>query len=405
MWVWYPSDPVLGEGGDIIVIDPVVDLGWSSELDASHRDYVYIGDAENTITIVFHFPQANVSGVDQPVELELGADIANEFEVPVGLRLSAGSSSLSVEFKLKARSGLSSLSSSRPVVFDSSFPPALSSVLRVIEDPALRGVITARVPALDISASSMELKLYDRFSYSLEYAAPGINYGGYLRLNLVGGSPDLQMNINGRGWQSAYPNGDYIERAYLGSELSDLSQPGSVIYLKDVNTGSSVTVIPVTTASIPVPPLYRTVTLHIPDGIEVESPASNLVVSHGSYEFKFSRPLDGIDSLVISLSSVGIPVVSIVPSITLVDDVYHVIIPNITSNLDVHLTFLTSTSTVSLSFPFLSFPSPLSAPPYPCLPPRRKPSPSTPCVVLYCTILPRRKVARSSTLAGYLVAY
>jgi hypothetical protein len=326
----YP-DISLGDGD---VVDPVIDLGWSSGLDAMYRDYIYIGDAENTITIVFHFPQVNVSGVDQPVELELGAEIVNEFEVPVGLRLPVGSSSLSVSLKLKGRSKLSTLSNS----------------LRVyIEDPALRGVITARVPALDISASSMELKLYDRFSYLLEYASPGINYGGYLRLNLVGGSPALQMNINGRGWESAYPNGDYIEREYSGSELSDLSQVGSVIYLKDVNTGSSVTVIPVTTASIPVPPLYRTVTLHIPSGIAVESPSSSLVIHRGEYVFKLARPSDGVDSLLISLSSVGIPVVSIVPEITLVADTYHITISNITSNLDIHVSFLVTTGTPSIT--------------------------------------------------------
>jgi hypothetical protein len=172
----YPSDPVLGEGGDIIVLDPVIDLGWSSELDALYRDYVYIGDAENTLAIVFHFPEVNVSGVDQPVELELGAEIVNEFELPVGLRLAAGSSSLSVSLKLKGKSKLSTLSNS----------------LRVyIDDPALRGVITARVPVLGLESSSMELSLYDHFSYLLEYASPGINYGGYLRLNLTGGSPAL----------------------------------------------------------------------------------------------------------------------------------------------------------------------------------------------------------------------
>jgi Leucine-rich repeat (LRR) protein len=328
----YPSDPILGEGEDIIVIDPVVDLGWSSELDASHRDYIYIGDAENTITIVFHFPQANVSGVDQLVELELGAEIVNEFEVPVGLKLSVGSSSVSVSLKLKGRSGLSTLSNS----------------LRNMEDPALRGVITARVPVLGLESSSMELSLYDQFSYLLEYASPGINYGGYLRLNLVGGSPALQMNINGRGWVSAYPDGDYVERAYLGSELSDLSQVGSVIYLKDVNTGSSVTVIPVTTASIPVPPLYRTITLHIPDGIAVESPVSSLVIHRGEYVFKLARPSDGADSLLISLSNSGISV-DLSPVITLLADTYHIVLSPVTSNLDVYISFLTSTGNASIS--------------------------------------------------------
>jgi hypothetical protein len=327
----YPDDPV--GGGDITVIDPVVDLGWSAGLDAMYRDYIYIGNAENTLTIVFHFPEANVSGVDQPVELELGAEIVNEFELPVGLKLAVGSSSLSVSLKLKGRSKLSTLSNS----------------LRVyIDDPVLRGVITARVPVLGLESSSMELSLYDHFSYLLEYASPGINYGGYLRLNLRGGSPALQMNINGRGWVSAYPDGDYVERAYSGSELSDLSQVGSVIYLKDVNTGSSVTVIPVTPASIPVPPLYRTVTLHIPDGIAVESPSSSLVIHRGEYAFKLARPSDGVDSLLISLSNSGISV-DLVPVITLFADTYHIVLSPVTSNLDVYISFLTSTGNASIS--------------------------------------------------------
>jgi hypothetical protein len=195
----------------------------------------------------------------------------------------------------------------------------------------------------------MELKLYDHFSYLLEYASPGINYGGYLRLNLRGGSPALQMNINGRGWVSAYPDGDYVERAYLGSELSDLSQVGSVIYLKDVNTGSSLTVIPVTPASIiPIPPLYRTVTLHIPDGIAVESPVSSLVIHRGEYAFKLARPSDGVDSLLISLSNSGISV-DLVPVITLLADTYHIVLSPVTSNLDVYISFLTSTGNASIS--------------------------------------------------------
>jgi hypothetical protein len=239
-----------------------------------------------------------------------------------------------VSLKLKGKSKLSTLSNS----------------LRVyIDDPALRGVITARVPVLGLESSSMELSLYDHFSYLLEYASPGINYGGYLRLNLTGGSPALQMNINGRGWVSAYPDGDYVERAYSGSELSDLSQVGSVIYLKDVNTGSSLTVIPVTSSSTPpIPPLYRTVTLHIPSGIAVESPSSSLVIHRGEYSFKLARPSDGVDSLLISLSNSGISV-DLVPVITLVADTYHIMLSPVTSNLDVYISFLTSTGNASIS--------------------------------------------------------